>query len=537
MKRTAATVIILLSFLYGSGLEAQSVKGTFYDCDYIIRNSQWLTSSNAAGLTVNPAGRIAVAELSFGKQDGGLIDNEASDNSLDYGIGAKSFYRLSDKIAFSGAFSYSGFHGKNMGGSVLVNPDYNPVNFYESTGGYRGVVNREKYGVSGGISYSFSPQWSIGAKIDYNAGNSTKRKDPRHRSTLMDMDISLGARFAPGGIFEMGLNFLYRKTTESILGRLYADTSINYYMLIDYGGYWGKTELFNGDLGYVSLSSQRTMFNDFYGGAAQFAFHWDKVSWFNELSYLYRNGYFGKKSESSVLFSHHNGNEFAYSGSINILTPGGNRHFIDLGGEMETLKSFENSYRYETPAGEGTIIKYLGENQRLSRTLIHGMLGWTGNWGIEKNLPRWEAGASADYRFKKSYATLYPDSRRQNISSVAATIFVRGNFIVKEKNMLSGGVDLICGGGFGNAKTDERSAASTSAAPKSSDEYLYTDFEYRTLARLGGGLSFKYTRLFPGKGIGAYILVKDSFLHSLKKVEYMSGNYRNFVEIRIGCTF
>ena len=537
MKRTATAFLALL-LSSGACLLAQNPReGGAYDYNYIVCNSPWLTSSNAAGLTVNPAGKIAVAELSFGKRDGGLKGNEESPNSFEYGVQAESYYRLSDKIAFWGSLGYSGFRGQNMGGSILVNPDYNPVNFYESDPANKGIVTRENYSVNGGISYSFSPRWSIGAKVNYDAGNSTKRKDPRYRSTLMDMTLSLGGRFAPCEMFEVGLDFIYRKTTENILGKLYADTSIKYYTLVDYGGYWGKYELFEGDLGYVSLTNRRPMLNNFYGGAAQLVFNWGKVRFFNELKYLYRTGYYGNKSESSVVFSSHNAHCIAYSGNLNITGENASRHIVGLGFDMERLKNFENSYKYETPSGESTIVKYLGENQRLQRTLLHAQLSYTGYWGIEGNLPRWEGGAVADYNLKKTYATFYPDSRRQNISTVSAEAFARCNFTVGGSNILSGGVSIEGLGGWGVKNLDERTGSSTSATPKTSEEYLNIDFENRTLARLGEGLCFKYTRLFPSKGISAYILLKDTFIHSVKNVEYMSGKYRNFAEIRIGCTF
>lgn len=535
MKRTATAAFVLCT-IFGLGLNAQSGAGHIYDYDFMLRNSAWLTSANAAGLCTNTSDRISVAELSFEKDNGGLIDNEGSPDSYGYGIYAEAYSKLSEKIAFFGQLGYSGFHGKNMGGSVFVDPDYNPVNFYESTGGYRGMVNRESYYAKGGISYSFTPEWSIGGKIDFTAGNSAKRKDPRYRSTLLDMDLSAGARFSID-LFEVGFNLLYRRTTETILGKLYADTSIKYYMLVDYGGYWGRYDLFEGNYGYVSLENQRPMFNNFYGGALQLVFGGDNVRMFNDLSYLYRKGYYGTKSETSVLFSRHEGHCFSYSGNLNIKGRNHDIHIISLNADFETLKNFENSYRFNTKPGENTTVQYLGENQRLDRLMCDVALRYTGYSGIEDNLPKWEYGAELDFNMKDSYATIYPDSRKQFVSSFGVQGFGKGNFVYRDRNVFTAGAELDFSMGFGTKNTDVREASTTSPLPKSSDSYLGVDFEYRTIPCAGGALSFKYTRAFGDKGFRAYILLRDRFVHSAKKVEYLQENYRNFVEIRIGCNF
>lgn len=535
MKRTA-TAALMLCTAFGLSLSAQSGSGQLYDYDFMLRNSEWLTSTNAAGLGTNSSDRISVAELSFEKDNGGLIDNEGSPDSYAYGIYAEAYSKISEKIAFSGQLGYSGFHGKDMGGSVFVNPDYNPVNFYESTGEYRGMVNRESYYAKGGISYSLTPAWSIGAKIDFTAGNSAKRKDPRYRSTLMDMDLSAGARYAMPG-FELGFNLLYRRTTETVLGKLYADTSIKYYMLVDYGGYWGRYDLFDGNYGYVSLESERPMFNNFYGGALQLVFGGDNLRFFNELSYLYRSGYYGSKSETSVQFSRHTGHCISYSGNLNIKGGSRNRHIITLDADFEALKNFENSYRFDTKPGENTTVQYLGENQRLKRLMCNVALRYTGYSGIENNLPRWEYGAEADFNMKDSYATIYPDSRKQFVSSFGVQGFGKGNFLYRERNVFTACAELDFCMGAGTKNTDLREASSTSPQPKSSDSYLGVDYEYRTLPCVGGALSFKYTRAFGNKGFRAYILLRDRFVHSAGKVEYLQGKYRNFAEIRIGCNF
>ena len=90
--------------------------------------------------------------------------------------------------------------------------------------------------------------------------------------------------------------------------------------------------------------------------------------------------------------------------------------------------------------------------------------------------------------------------------------------------------------GFGNPKNDEILASSSSDAPRSMDLYLNKDFEYKTAMQTGGCVTVRYTRFFK-KNIAFYVEAKDRFDHLLKKAEYLPGNYRNILEVKVGCTF
>ena len=66
--------------------------------------------------------------------------------------------------------------------------------------------------------------------------------------------------------------------------------------------------------------------------------------------------------------------------------------------------------------------------------------------------------------------------------------------------------------------------------------YLNRDFEYKTATRVGGGLTFRYTRLFSDR-IGGYIQLSDRYISLLQAAEYLKGRNRNILELTIGCTF
>ncbi len=480
-----------------------------------------------------PVSRSSFVEISYGKQDGGLCSLTESGNSFDMGVQTESYLKVSDRIYFYGNLSYGFFKGKKMGGPILLDPSYNPINFYEDNTATLGVKNRESYHLIGGMAYAINDSWSIGADVDYESTDQTKIKDPRFLNVWMDLKAGVGFRFRPSDHFAMGLNFRYRRTLEQVDGDIVGVTDEKYFTFIDLGGFYGSRELFDGSYGYVPVSEVRPMFNSFYGGSLQVEVGKD-TKFFSELSYLNRSGYYGKRSSTTIVYTEHSGNEFSYKGTL-LAGSGDIRHRIGLDLRYETLNNNENVYRMNTEVGEYTVVEYFGQNQVLKRTDLGAALSYTGYTGISNYRPTWEFGAMGEMNMRNSLTTIYPYYRNSSISTISANAFGKRNLSISEKNLLTIGIQGHFGMGFGNPKSDGTLASSTSNAPKSADEYLYRDFEYRTGMQAGGLLTFRYTRFF--RKVAAYVEARDSYSRMLKQPEYILGNSRNVFEIKIGCTF
>lgn len=524
----AALLPVVLSAEEGTGLQ--------YRDFYFVRSiSPWLSSVNAAGLHTLVPGRISVASAGFEKADGALIGTEGSDDSWEAGAFTESYVRVSPKIAFSGRLSYSNFRGRNMGGPVFMDPSYNPVNFYESTDTTTGVKTRELYTLSGGIAYAFDGRWSIGGKVDYQTGNCAKRKDPRFLNSWSDIFLSAGGRFAPSGRFSAGVAFIYRKTLETVTGSIYGTSDKQYYILVDYGGFWGKREQFGSDNGYISTSDSRPMYNSFYGAALQLDFgRSDAVRFFSELSWMKRSGYYGERGSSSVTYTEHSGHVFRYSG---VLTAASGRavHRVSLDLEYSPLKNYENIYRETTVQGQSPVVEYFGKNKVLDRNVAAVSVSYTGYLGVEGFRPEWEYGVLADAERDAFTAVSYPFYRRQSVTQFSGSVYGMKSFFVGD-NVFAVGVLAAYSAGTGTENEDGEYAPSTSDLPFSGDTYLHRDFEYRTAGRFSAGLSFRYTRVF-GKGVAAYVDVRDLFTHATRDVAYLRGASRNVFTLSIGCFF
>ena len=516
--------------LTASGQEQRNVR----DFEYIRSTTPWLSSNNAAGLGTLPVDRIANVEALFHKHNGGLVSIEKSDNSYEAGASTEAFIKLSEKFALHGKLEYMNFSGKDMGGPILMDPEFNPLNFYESVDTTIGVKNREMYNLLGGFSYSLNDKWAIGAEIDYVSGDMSKRKDPRFMNVWMDLNTSAGFRFAPSDGFSIGANFIYRRTLEYLNGKTYGTTDKTYYTLVDFGGFYGTRELFDGTLAYVPMSEIRPMFNSFIGGSVQIEAG-KETRFFNELTFLSRSGYYGKRSSTTVTYTEHSSNIIEYSG---VLTTGrgSNRHRIGVNFSFEGLTNMKNNYKMTTQEGSYTVVEYFGQNEVLSRTDIKGSLSYCGYLGVENFRPSWEYGVVVDGNMRQSVTTIYPHTRTSSVTHVDAKIFGTRNLFVQDKSMFTFGMEGMFAMGFGDPKKDQILASSSSDAPRSMDLYLNRDFEYRTAMQAGGCAKFRYTR-FHGEKTAIYIEARDCFTNLLKKPEFLKGSFRNVLETKIGIIF
>lgn len=527
----AAAIVIALSI--GSGLGAQP-RRDLQDFEYIRESNPWLYFSNASGLASLQTDRAATAGISYGNAMGGLTGINDSDNCHDAGVSTEAFLRVSERMAVHGLLSYDYFYGKNMGGSVFWLPSYNPIDLIEFSETTTGTKIREQYHLYGALAYLISDHWSVSAAIDYTAGDYAKRKDPRYKNVLLDMEVSAGCRWAPSEAFSLGFNFLYIRRMESLTGKVFGDTATNYFTFVDYGGFFGSKEIFSGDYGYMPAeSATRPMLNNIFGGALQFETG-QKVKTYHELKYLHRSGFYGNRASTDVVYCEFAGNTASYEGSV-ILNIGGNKHKIGVRAVYEGLDNNENIYRKTTNPGENTVTEYLGSKEVLSRTDLSAKVEYDGWIGIKDNRPEWKYGIGLAFDRRSQTATIYPFYRISNIMEFSLNLHGSKDFSVK-KNIFTPGIIIAASAGAGNPQQDGQLASSSSGSPVSADGYLNRDFEYRTIPRASASVAFRYTRLINNK-FSIWMEVSDTYIHSLRQVSYLAQNYRNMFNARIGFSF
>ena len=528
------THILTLAFLTLAldmyGQEYRNIR----DFEYIRSATPWITSDNAAGLDALPVGRIANIEAIFHKHNGELKDIKDSPDSYEAGASTEAFINLSEIFAIHGRLEYKNFNGKAMGGPVLLDPEYNPLNFYESTDESVGDKNRELYNLVGGFSYRFHKKWTVGAQIDYTAADAAKKKDPRFETKWMDLNLNGGVRYMISDKLSLGASLLYRRTLEDVFGSIFGTTDKMYSINIDYGGFYGKTERLEGEGGMLSMNSPRPVFNSFYGGALQIEVG-EKTKLFNQITYLKRNGYYGKQSSSTITYTENKGNIIGYKG---VLTAFRNStlHRVGLDFSFENLSNMQNSYKTETEPGGESIVIYHGQKDVLAMNTIQASISYDGYLGIENLRPIWEYGIRLSGQNRMSVTTIYPYERHSNVTDMNVKVYGTRHIFIRHQNMISLQLEGEMSTGFGNPADDIILVSSSSAAPQSMDTYMNRQFEYKTATRAGGCVRVRYTR-FIGPKMGLYAEIKDRYMQLLNSPVYLKGDFRNIIETKIGITF
>ena len=193
LRSLLASICLLALPFVAEGQEAE----LRHDFRFMADTDPYLFLSNPAGLSAF-SGHVSMAEAAFRKDNGGLASIAESPDSFKGGAETESYISISDRISFHGKLSWSYFRGERMGAQVLMDPDFNPFNFLESTETTVGRKNREDYSLLGAMSYRFDDRWSAGAGIEYVSADQTKVKDPRFTSVWMDLGVKAGVSFRPG---------------------------------------------------------------------------------------------------------------------------------------------------------------------------------------------------------------------------------------------------------------------------------------------------------------------------------------------------
>ncbi len=505
--------------------------------------SPWIRSSNPAGITMTNRGRLSTVRAGIEKKDGGLMDLHESRDCFRPSLDAASFMKVSDRITFYGRMDYSYFKGKDMGGHILMDPYYNPVNFLESVDTTTGTKTLEEYTLEGAMAYSLNDRLALAGKISFQSADYAKRKDPRSYNQWMDLDASVGARYSlADGKGTFGISLNYTKTIETVAEKLFGTLDRQYYYLVDYGGSFGKVEVIDGDNGYLSVSNERPMFNQFFGGSAQAGFKIGGVDAFLDLGAAYRNGYFGKKASGSVRFCDFDGMRYNLNARISFQT-GKYLNRIDGNWNMMTTLNKENSYRVSTNPGQNPEIQYFGSQEVGDKTVgrIHAryMIEKQAEGSADIFVPApWSASVGFERFGLNQTATSYPFYRKQRLAQNTVRAMVAKNHMMRS-NFLSFTLGANYSFAGNDLKNEDGQYSSATGNPRTNDTYLNRNFEYFHASSIGGDASVRYTLVRKtGKWrYSVFVDLTDSYRRLASEPEYLTGNYRNTFIFTIGCNF
>lgn len=226
-------ILILSLLLCGTAVPAQIY-------DRVLRNNLWSVSDNVTGIRQDTVS-VSYAELFAGYERGEFRDTWQARRGWSAGARTASVQHL-ENISLAGSFSFEQKEGYDMCGSMFINPGYYPMDVLEFTPGRKTL---QTYEFDGGISYDLAPQWRIGAKMDFESANISKRKDLRHSNWLLDMTVAPGFMFHDGDL-AVGASALFRKTSESVDAEQVGTAESSYHAFLDKGLMYGNYSVWTG---------------------------------------------------------------------------------------------------------------------------------------------------------------------------------------------------------------------------------------------------------------------------------------------------
>ncbi len=149
-----------------------------------------------------------------------------------------------ERTSFTGSFSFEQIEGKDMFTSMFLEPGYFPVDVVEFTPGDK---TRQTYKLGGGFATNLTDEFVFGVKADYLSANYAKRKDIRHTTYGMDLQVEPTFALVSGGV-GISASYIFRKRTESIdAEQVGAATDESYHAFLDKGMRYGTYQVWDGD--------------------------------------------------------------------------------------------------------------------------------------------------------------------------------------------------------------------------------------------------------------------------------------------------
>ncbi len=438
--------------------------------DDIERRNAWNDGINAAGIRQDDES-YSYAEI-FGRKDcGGFTDYSDSDDSWTFGARTESI-RHFDRISFAGRFEYDYFDGRDMCGSMFMQPGYYPFDILEFTPGRK---VREDYAFTGALSAVLAEHWTGGLRVDFAAGNYAKRKDLRHKNKRLDFEIVPGILYHRDN-WAVGAAYLFDKKSERVEAEEIGISADPYEAFFDKGLAYGTLERWDGS----GIHLKETGLTGFpvkeltHGVSLQ-------GSWgpyYADITYRHRSGETGEKDTHMHDFT----TSQVTAHGVAAFRTARATHTARLRFDWMSQENDEHILRRESVNGIPTVFD-LGALPIFARR----GLDLSGEYQLQQGRTDLRAGLVYE-RLSRRSTLLYPYSREQTLNAVTLFARARVSYMAWE---FSGEADFRKGGFSEQARAEETPLTPSEYPLQLTDYYNYTN-EYLTAPRLGIGVGARY---------------------------------------------
>ncbi len=542
-----SSLSVVSKFLFSGALlvlssleaQAQTVKTDsllMRDFSYVMQSDPWLMGNNPSALTRFGSSTLSEAIVSMTVGNGGFVNYDQSPHTLTFGASAESVYRLSPRTVVYGRMSYQNESSSNMAGSAFLNTYHLPFDIVEDSLTNEGDEHRDTYHLKGGVGVDIWHGWSVGASFDFTAANLAKYKDLRHQNKAMDLTFSAGF-YLPLGHVSLGANYLYRRSTENIRFKVYGQSDKVYKSLIAYANFMGQVEQFTTN-GYTGSNNEQPLFSARHGACVQLDWRiTPQWQWYHSMMAQYRSGYYGRESAYTITYMRHHSHIYTYQSRLSYRLPT-SLHRMDVSISAERLENNQNAYLETLNEQGASQYEYFGAVKTGDKLWVDTHIGYTGDMGIDYELPRWTVATGVNIGHRKQTGYRYPYYRRQRLNQVQGYIDACHRIRLRQ-GVLQAGLQFAYQKGSGDVYEDltfvEPSAQQT--APPSMDAYLYRDYEYYTAPQVKVGAALKYSFIFPQTRMKTYVEGKCTYLKAYNTDAYLKGDAYTTVMLIVGVDF
>lgn len=477
--------------------------------DDIQRRNPWNAGVNAAGIRRDSVSR-SYAEIFGRKENGGLMDYSASDDSWTIGARTESI-RHFDKISFAGRFEYDYFDGNAMCGSMFTHSGYYPVDILEFTPGHK---IRENYAFTGALSAVLGKHWTGGLNIDFEAANYAKRKDLRHKNKRLDFEIAPAILYHHD-LWAIGTAYLFGKNSERVEAEEIGSSADSYKAFFDKGLSYGILERWDGSNIHLKESGLTGFpIKELTHGVS---LQGDCGPCYADVTYRHRHGESGEKNT----FMHDFTTSQLTARFATTLHARKAFHTVRLQFDWMTQENLENILRRETVNGILTVF-HLGSLPIFARRNLE--VG--GEYEFQQDRIDLRVGGAYEQSTRRS-TLLYPYVREQDLHVMK--FFAQIRVACGKRWELSFAADFRKGG-FAEEAFEEETPLETSVYPlQLTDYYDYTN-EYLTAPRLSAGLGIRYNiRRF-------YLDLTGRYEHGFR-LAFIPQAYRITAQFSVGYNF
>ena len=569
MPRLALLFIIYhLSF---SPAGAQSFRDFAFEQD----SSAWLTSDNAAALTRFSMPSISRADVYGQLQRGGFVDYCQSPKSTEAGASVESYYRLSPKTVVYGRMSYDNFAGRDMAGSAFIRSERLPFDIVEDSLTNLGRKHLDSYQLVGAVGVALWRGLSVGVRAEYTSANYAKYKDLRHKNLLMDLKVMPAVHVSCGKAASIGLNYLYRRQTESVDFDTYGKTDKTYMSLISYGVFTGRVEQYGGE-GYANANRSMPWLDERHGVGLQFEtrfaspfasnpssfihhpssfiHHPSSISWFHHFAFSHRKGYYGRRSPYTIRLTEHEGDTYTYHTRLQFPAVGGDwggvLSHLDFTLDAEPLTNWASTYREQTNESGSHFYQYYTPVKTADKLFVDGTVSYTAYilptaasssslWRTQRHA-LWTFRLAYDWHHRKQTAYVYPYYRRQRLNVTAWSALLSRNLCFR-RSVLTLSAEARFSKGSGQPYVDGTfiEPSDKQTPPPMMETWLYREYEYLTAAQRQLSLSVRYAFVLPRTAFPVAVGLSCAHLKAVHPQyrDYLSGTDHTRLRLTVGTTF